>query len=362
VYNDPPTAERNTKSMTNVQKSKNGKLFMLGLPYLANGALLKTAQTLQAPLLFSANAFSVYKHEDGLQQWVKFQTRRLSLLEDMDACLDSAGFVAMRRYGQYNWSVDQYLDLCAAFPWRWFASMDFCVEQELCENRETVLDRISLTIAYLKRCRRAAEERGILDHLMPVIQGWKPNDYARCLEKMPDIEKCSVLGVGSVCRRPVHGTNGVLEIVERIDRELGSVKAKIHLFGVKSDAATKLRNHPRVVSFDSQAYGTRARILSRKGGFSKTNLFLTEIMQKWYAQQIEALAKTEGAYHQQNTFSFDSPEIEPLDTFEKRLFRGRQQLRDLVEVSEAPTTWLNDIDVLNCIACEDDDEIEENLT
>jgi hypothetical protein len=77
------------------------------------------------------------------------------------------------------------MDLCAAWPWRWFAAMDMCVEPELFETRETVLDaememrktretvldRISLTARSLRICQRAAAERRILDRLMPVVQG-----------------------------------------------------------------------------------------------------------------------------------------------------------------------------------------------
>jgi hypothetical protein len=42
----------------------------------------------------------------------------------LEAYLDNAGFVAASRYWGLAWTVDQYLDLCAAYPWRWCASMD----------------------------------------------------------------------------------------------------------------------------------------------------------------------------------------------------------------------------------------------
>jgi hypothetical protein len=354
-------------------KPNANERFLLGLPYLADGPLLHAARSLNASVLLSANAFSKYGTVDGFRRWTGFKTHRLWLLAGIDACLDSAGFVAMRNYGRYPWTVEDYMDLCAARPWRWFAAMDMCVEPELFETteavvdedaemrrtRETVLDRISLTARSLKICRRAAEERGILDRLMPVVQGWKPADYARCLERMPSVETVRILGVGSVCRRPIGGANGVLAVVDRIDRELGSSPAKLHLFGIKGEGAVELNGHPRVESFDSQSYGFRARVLSREGGFSKSNAFLAGVMKDWYERQVRASQKSRSQTAYQTDLDLDCPEPEPHNAFERRLSRAREELRDLVEDGEAPPGWLDEMHALEWVAADDDDESTE---
>lgn len=49
----------------------------------------------------------------------------------MDVALDSAGFVAWAHYGDFPWTVEQYVALAASRPWAWWASMDACCEPEV---------------------------------------------------------------------------------------------------------------------------------------------------------------------------------------------------------------------------------------
>jgi hypothetical protein len=89
------------------------------------GPLIDAARSLNAPVLISANALSIWKKDlSGIPVWHGFNTRNLHHLDGLEAYLDSAGFVAASRYRGFAWTVDQYLDLGAAYPWRWFASMD----------------------------------------------------------------------------------------------------------------------------------------------------------------------------------------------------------------------------------------------
>jgi hypothetical protein len=44
----------------------------------------------------------------------------------------------MARYGGFPWTTSDYLALAASFPFRWFASMDYCVEPEIARDREEV--------------------------------------------------------------------------------------------------------------------------------------------------------------------------------------------------------------------------------
>src|SRR3546814_1516716 len=71
---------------------------------------------------------------------------------------------------------------------------------------------------------------------MPVIQGRHPGDYERCAEALAHMtERTGLVGVGSMCRRPVHGADGLIAVVDRLDQILPR-RTRLHLFGVKGDA------------------------------------------------------------------------------------------------------------------------------
>ena len=160
-------------------------------------------------MLFSANAFArsypkVHQREGSFD---RFRVPDRDQFAGLDAALDSAGFVAPAHYGDYRWSVDEYLDLVGSHPWHFCASMDMCVEHEVACDRPTRLLRMASTAYLLGRCRIAAAERG-LPPPMPVVQGWSPDDYARCASWLRLPEWPTLVGVGSVCRRPVNGPGG----------------------------------------------------------------------------------------------------------------------------------------------------------
>src|SRR3546814_12529516 len=84
----------------------------------------------------------------------------------------------------FLWSPEEYIfGLCAAYPWARFSSLDQCVEPEIAPNRFIVEERISKTINLNKTCQMLANDVGIGDRLMPVIQGANANDYLRCFDR-----------------------------------------------------------------------------------------------------------------------------------------------------------------------------------
>lgn len=307
--------------------------FLLGLPHLADGPLLAAARRLGTPVLLSANAFSIWRPDRiGVRDWVGFDHRSLRRLAGLDAALDSAGFVAMARYGFYPWTVTAYMDLAAAAPWRWFSAMDLCVEPEIARDDAEILDRIAGTVRFYIRCLREAEERGIADRLAPVVQGWRPDHYLRCLDRLPGVGHAPVLGVGSVCRRQVGGTDGVLRVVDTLDRALGDAPARLHLYGVKSEAMHALRDHPRVASVDSQAYGQTARRAAFAAGQSKTDAFLARHMVAFQRRQVALLAEL-GQGARSPFFPVALPES-PVDPIEARVAAAADELRALHETGE----------------------------
>jgi len=187
-------------------------------------AVLERLGEIKAPILVSANSL----WRDKKKQFIGWECYK-----DFDVALDSGGFVAMKRYGGYRWTIDQYVDLAARMVPSFWAQMDFCCEPEIASSHEQVVNRVKDTARYLCACEQAALNTGTALP-MPVLQGWQPEDY--CNGPIYNrAEWPSLVGIGSVCRRPVNGATGVIAIVEALDKAVPSY-VKFHLFGVKSTA------------------------------------------------------------------------------------------------------------------------------
>lgn len=314
---------------------------ILGLPNLRKGAVLSRARDLDVPVLVSANCFSTWETSaEGLRRWTGFNTKPLANAKGLRAVyLDSAGFVAASLYGGFEWTVDQYINLAASYPFaRWF-SMDCCVEPEIAANRDVVLDRIASTIRLNVLCRNRAIERGIHHNFAPVIQGWEARDYAACVEGMPWLSDYSLIGVGSMCRRAVHGPNGVLHVLSVLDAILPP-NVRLHLFGLKSQAAEAVRQHPRVASVDSQAWGTAARWDALKAGISKTDAFCADTMTDWLARQQERLAKPAFTFQGSLALEPPAPRLSPWDA---AIAQAQDELRHLVADGELEYDQITDL-------------------
>jgi len=155
-------------------------LIRAGVP-LPGGRLVEIARDAGLPVLFSANAF-MRRDRSGEIASVRMVDR--DHFGDLDAALDSAGFVAAAKYRGYPWSIEQYLNLVESYNWSWYASMDHCVEPEIAGDKSGVMFRLAETIRMYSVLRRAADDRG-LGAPMPVLQGWTPSQYVWCAENMP---------------------------------------------------------------------------------------------------------------------------------------------------------------------------------
>lgn len=237
-----------------------------------------------APCLMSANAF--WDADKG-----RFRVNHL--LSDLDFALDSGGFVAARRYGGYRWTPLQYAEFAFEMSPTWWASMDHCCEPEIAASPAIVQERIVRTVSGLIDCRRAAE--AINDYLgttllampMPVLQGWQPRDYLRCVDWMLRFaldELPPLVGLGSVCRRPLHGANGLLRVIGTLDAHLPQ-GVQLHLFGVKSAALSVLADHPRIYSMDSCSWDMRERWAALREGRSRSAASRCAAMIDWTESQ-----------------------------------------------------------------------------
>lgn len=250
----------------------------LGIP-LVGGQLPRAAREIGAPVLVSANALAVYKKNHNQREFVRF--RSSPDLDNLDCALDSAGFVAWAHYGEFPWTVENYVSLAASRPWAWWAQMDACCEKEIASSRDAVRMRQAETVRLLTECRLVAKYMGASPP-MPVLQGDRPSDYVWCLDQM-NIEGENLIGVGSMCRRNVNGINGLLAVVDALDRVLPN-SVRLHLFGVKSNGVSALSSHDRIGSIDSMAWDVDARCSGRKGDGATMSVRISA-MNRWYSMQ-----------------------------------------------------------------------------
>jgi hypothetical protein len=265
---------------------RTGPVVRIGVP-LTGGRLVAAARERGLPVLFSANAFArTYPKGHEREGYFRdFRKPDLAQLAGMDAALDSAGFVAATRYGDYRWSVESYFSLVEAFPWSWYSSLDYACEPELATDRPMRLLRMAATAAMLGRCQREALERD-LPPPMPIIQGWTPDEYAQCASWLPLTTWPRLVGIGSVCRRPVGGMDGIAAILDAVDGFL-PWHVKVHLFGAKSEALAALGGHRRLASVDSMAWDAGARAERRTG---RDMAFRIQHMDSWAARQTRIAA------------------------------------------------------------------------
>lgn len=253
----------------------------VGMP-LVSGQLLEYGIASGLPLMFSANAFARTNPD---KEFVGFNLAAASALPvELDAFLDSAGFVAASHFGDFRWSIDEYLDLAAARPWTHYSAMDYCVEPQVAPDAATRRLRVDATIARYFQCANRAAQRG-LPQPSAVIQGYYADEYARCAEALQLPADAALVGVGSVCRRHLHGPDGVLAIMEAVDAAL-PWGVKVHLYGLKGSALPQLLNEfpNRIGSTDSMAWDLGVR---RACPVGRTQAMRAKAMVDWHAREMQ---------------------------------------------------------------------------
>ncbi|QOT74549.1 hypothetical protein H5V43_22025 (plasmid) [Sphingobium fuliginis] len=306
---------------------------IVGLPHLNKGPILDRVVDLKQPALISANCQSRWSSARGYREWTGWRTRQLANARRLPALhLDSAGFVATSRYGAFPWSIARYVGLAAAYPFRWWASADYCVEAEIAPDRAQVIERLSRTIAANRECRRYADDHGNSSTMMPVIQGRRPCDYERCVDGLWGmIERAPLLGVGSMCRREVHRPEGLIAVVEHLDRILPPA-IQLHLFGVKGPAIPYLLPFgKRIRSLDSQAYGTSARHEALKRNISKSDRFVADHLEAWLTAQARRLRQKPQMLPMTGPQASDRP---PADPWEAAIAAARREIQALIELGD----------------------------
>lgn len=316
---------------------------IVGLPNLSEGPLLARARSMQVPVLISANCLSRWVKRDGWREWRGWRLGPLANARGLRSIdLDSAGFVLASKLRGIPWTVEDYVDgLAAAYPWRRWASLDHCVEEEIARDREEVLDRIARTVRLNIECHARAVDAGITSTFMPVIQGRHPEDFLRCIDGIAHLLRPDmVVGVGSTCRRPAHGAEGLLAVFSLLDQRLPA-SIFLHGFGIKGSSLSHLRGlEHRIVSCDSQAFGIQARRAAFEAGLRKSNRFVADHMEDWTHRQHERLARPAMAF--QSTLPLPQPARPAASCWEAAIAGAREQIRTLIEQGEISHDQITD--------------------
>lgn len=238
-----------------------------------NGTLLHTALGLTNKLLLSASVFWDGKagkfHNPGTV--ICCDPERVRALPWLpNVALDSAGYTAHRHWGGvYPWKTLDYVLLAAQLEPAWWAQQDYCCEPAIAPNAEAVRERQINTMWKLLETWAVVDQLrdqhgwSVVQDPIPVLQGWRPDDYLRHAHMMlnyvarQEQDFPYLLGVGSVCQRKVGGPNGILAVLDALDRELPP-GIELHFFGCEGPALRDLSQHPRAASTDSMAWDSRA--------------------------------------------------------------------------------------------------------
>lgn len=179
--------------------------------------------------------------------------------------LDSGAFTELKDHGHYRTSPADYATQVRR--WAEVGNLVAAVSQDyMCEP--FILDKTGLDLAEHQRLTvdRYVAIRGAVGdscYVLPVLQGYWPDEYLRCLDLYGDlIQPGQWVGVGSVCKRNAN--------VEEIEQVLATIHRarpdlRLHGFGVKLTALASSVVRESLYSADSMAWSYAARMQGRDG-------------------------------------------------------------------------------------------------
>lgn len=217
-------------------------MFLTGMHHPHNAAKVPAA-------FISAHALRRRKSGFPVRRWV----------------LDSGAFRTIELHGGYPEPVEEYAALIRRYAsnGRLLAavSQDYmCEAFMLAKTGLSVADHQRLTIERYDALM-ACDCAGV--RIMPVLQGYAPEDYARHVRDYGDrLEPRAWVGVGSVCKRNASpaAIEAVLLAIKRVRPDL-----RLHGFGVKLTALTSQLVRHLLFSADSMAWSFAARYENRDG-------------------------------------------------------------------------------------------------
>lgn len=177
--------------------------------------------------------------------------------------LDSGGFSELSMYGRWTVTPQQYAGEVRQWSEQiggldWAAIQDWMCEPFVtAKTFPTMPHQLAVQWHQALTVESFGELRAIAPDMpwAPVLQGWHLRDYLRHVEIYDkagfDLRQCSVVGVGSVCRREdTHSAHAIMA-------HLAALGLKLHGFGVKTSGVKQYHSH--LTSADSMAWSDAAR-------------------------------------------------------------------------------------------------------
>jgi hypothetical protein len=193
-----------------------------------------------ARCLFSVNELRRRRSGFGVNEWI----------------LDSGAFTEVARHGGYREGVADYA--AEVNRWKGNGHMVAAVAQDwMCEPFVVARTGLSVREHQRRTVERYADLRALTDApLMPVLQGYHPDDYARHVEEYGDLLPHGAwVGVGSVCKRNANPSS-VAAVLWSIKRRRPDLR--LHGFGVKLTALRDGTVRSMLHSADSKAWSVAA--------------------------------------------------------------------------------------------------------
>lgn len=307
-----------THQLLQQQRNANladGLLMRVGIPH-RSGRLPAHAFNQGYAVMVSANAFwNPVKREFTFPEYTD--------LSETDFAMDSAGFTAMLNWknkgkqpgmaGVYPWSYAQYLAFATSCGAAWYAQADMCCESQVAADEKEVDYRVRATATLLegmlmtlyewqnqlvKTCP-ASVVANMLPPPVPVLQGWSASMYLKSLELMmavwerwqPWLATPALIGLGSVCRRPVeHPEHGLGAVLGALKGNLPR-GSRLHLFGIKGEALSALKDLDWLASADSMAWDLSARIKAHRAGHSNSMEHRSSEMDRWLHSMLHSAVR-----------------------------------------------------------------------
>ena len=183
--------------------------------------------------------------------------RRQSDFRVNEWIMDSGAFSQLHRFGKFTCSTEQYAAVIHRFSSCGQLVAAVC-QDWMCEPFIIAKTGLSVGEHQARTVQSYADLLALSSvPIMPVLQGFEPEDYIACLRLYGDLlPPGALVGVGSVCKR--NGNPDAIEDVllaikcERSDLEL-------HGFGLKLHALERATIRALLTSSDSMAWSYHGR-------------------------------------------------------------------------------------------------------
>lgn len=205
-------------------------------------------------------------HIKDVPKYFMFSTNRLlkrkSKINNLNKewILDSGGYTQLLLNGKYTFTIDDYIKIITLQEPDYYVSMDWMCEPWMMEKTgKNIKHHLRKTIENHTKIKEIYDGNS---KLMGVIQGYRKEDYLKCIDDLKAyglIER--YMGIGTLCRR--QATEEAMEIISLIKSNLPSW-VKLHGFGIKTLAFKKKQVLDMLYSADSHSWSFEGRRLCRR--------------------------------------------------------------------------------------------------